>query len=183
MGTTIHWDQVKPFRAYKNVSIYMDKNDFGFHFDINGIFSGSETLGTFYTKRGVDALAINGLKHKNTYCIEYVLAYLIDNNPQITNYGQLMRTLDKTVVISNKNEQDTRNFGYPDKWDVFYQPLYAGEKDRLVSNLRQKLVGKQLPNNSNAGFFNWLKDPLRHISTMLSYEDVKIEEIKEKIIS
>ena len=186
MGTTIHWDQVKPFRAYKDVSIYMDKNDFNHHYDfISGILDPEdyEMIGTFYTKRGMDALAINGLKHNNVYCIEYVLAYLIDNNPQIINFDQLMKALKKTVVISSRNKQDTRNFGCPNTWDVFYLPLSSGDKGQLVHNLHQNLIkAKQLPSNSNFGFFSWLKSPQRHVSTMLSYEEVKLEEIKEKII-
>lgn len=163
----------------------MDKNNFSFRSDFtSGILAPEdyEMLGTFYTKRGVDVLAINGLKHDNVYCIEYVLAYLIDNNPQITDFDQLMKLLNKTAVIKNHNDV-ARNFGYPDKWDVFYQPLCAGSKGQLVDNLHQNLIKtKQLPSNSNFGFFSWLKDPLHHISTMLSYEDVKIQEIKEKII-
>ena len=188
MGTTIYWDQIKPFSVVKDVSIYLDKQFFSTRHDFTiGLLAPEdyEKFGPYYIKRGVTALAIDGVKHNGVWPMEYALMYVLNNNPQIKNYDELIRYFNRVVVISReacKEQNLGYNFGYNHGyWDIYYMPLSSGEKYHSIELMCKRLGDKDQP-MSKVDLFKKLNDPMLRVSTLLSCEDVEIQEIKEEII-
>lgn len=189
MGTTIYWDQIKSFRVIKDVSIYLDKTIFNTKHDFTiGLLAPEdyEKMGPYYIRRGVTALAVDGIKHNGVWPMEYALMYVLNNNPQIKDYDSLIRAFNRMPVISREACQARNlgyNFGYNHGyWDIYYMPLSSGQKYHSIELMCKRLGSKTQP-MSKDDLFKKLNNPMLRVSTMLSYEDVKIEEIKEKIIS
>lgn len=184
MGATIYWDQIKSFRVIKDVSIYLDKTIFNTKHDFTiGLLAPEdyEKMGPYYIRRGVTALAIDGVKHNGVWPMEYALMYVLNSNPQIKNYDELIRAFNRMPVIS-REACHRRNLGSANDWDIFYMPLSSGQKYHSIELMCKRLGSKTQP-MSKDDLFKKLNNPMLRVSTLLSCEDVEIKEIKEKIIS